>query len=432
MASSQQSGTALPLLDAAETDARSPGQRLVAARRRIYAALDVSVHRDIGALADIWREFEQTADCTVFQSFAWHRAWQATIGKLRGAVPAIVVGRRDGRMLFMFPFAVVPRLFGRALIWSAGDVSDYNAPLLAHGFSDVVEKDHFLSLFENALKRIAAETPFDSVILDKMPERIGGQANPFMALATDVHPDGAHRMALTGDWESFYAAKRSSGTRRNDRKKRKRLGEFGAVAFVAPTAPAEVQRNLDVMFEQKTEALKEMGAHDFFGRPGHRDFFTALAMDPENRGAFQVSQLRVGEDIAAASFGADFRGAFYHLIASYCRGPLASWGPGAAHLRDLIAQAIGRGCTAFDFTLGDESYKLEWCEVHLVLHDHRAAATWRGIPETYLGRALTALKRIVKQNPKWRMTALRWRAKILGRAAPAPVVPEKEIDAEAD
>jgi CelD/BcsL family acetyltransferase involved in cellulose biosynthesis len=40
--------------------------------------------------------------------------------------------------------------------------------------------------------------------------------------------------------------------------------------------------------------------------------------------------------------------------------------------------AIERKCDAFDFTIGDERYKSEWCDGVFKLYDHVSAATWRG------------------------------------------------------
>jgi len=67
---------------------------------------------------------------------------------------------------------------------------------------------------------------FDAVHFDKMQKVVGRQANPFIVLGVIPHANGAYLASLGSDWESFYNAKRSSATRRRDRTKRKKLGEF--------------------------------------------------------------------------------------------------------------------------------------------------------------------------------------------------------------
>src|SRR5829696_2982687 len=100
-----------------------------------------------------------------------------------------------------------------------------------------------------------------------MPERVGWQANPFVRFDVRLNPSGAHFMPLQGTWDEFYHAKRSSATRRRDRTKRKRLGEFGEVRFVTPEAPDDVARTLETLIEQKSKAFERMGVANILRRP---------------------------------------------------------------------------------------------------------------------------------------------------------------------
>ena len=87
------------------------------------------------------------------------------------------------------------------------------------------------------------------------------------------------------------------------------------------------------------------------------------------------------------------------MLASYGDGEMSRFGPGAAHLRDLMQYAIGRGFRIFDFTVGDEPYKREWCGESL-LYDHIAGASARGMwSRPCCGRRGRSSARI-KRNPK--------------------------------
>jgi hypothetical protein len=59
----------------------------------------------------------------------------------------------------------------------------------------------------------------DCIELEKMPERVGMQANPFMHLHVTPNRSNAHLAHLGADWETFYCTKRSAATRRRDRSK---------------------------------------------------------------------------------------------------------------------------------------------------------------------------------------------------------------------
>src|SRR5262249_60445644 len=69
------------------------------------------------------------------------------------------------------------------------------------------------------------------------------------------------------------------------------------------------------------------------------------------------------------------------------------------HLRDLSAYVISHELNLFDFTIGDESYKLDWCDTVLKLHDYAAATRWRGLPARALSSTQRRGMRLIKQTP---------------------------------
>jgi CelD/BcsL family acetyltransferase involved in cellulose biosynthesis len=362
--------------------------------------IDLAVFDELDAVEAEWRRFEANADCTPFQTFDWLDAWQRNVGCLLRARPAVVVGRRaDGEPLFLFPLAVVPGIAAR-LTWLGNDLCDYNAPLLAPDFSRTVPSDRFPGLWQDIVRLLQSRPQhrFDLVELTKMPPTVGIQPNPFMTLRTRFNPSNAYVADLPGSWDQFYEAKRSSSTRRRDRTKLKKLGEFGEVRFVIPLERAEIGRTMDALVEQKARSLTHMGAPNMFARPGWRAFYLDVAINPRTRDLVHVSRLDVGSCWAAINLGLAFRDGYYHVLASYDDGEVARFGPGVAHLRELLRFAIERGLRRFDFTIGDERYKLEWSDRVVPLHDHVAAVTLRGWPKAAALRARRRVKRTIKQN----------------------------------
>ncbi len=68
-----------------------------------------------------------------------------------------------------------------------------------------------------------------------------------------------------------------------------------------------------------------------------------------------------------------YRGRYYYILAGYDDGELARFGPGAIQLRDVMRYAAEHNCPLFDFTIGDEPYKREWCDIEIGLCDLRRA-----------------------------------------------------------
>jgi len=157
--------------------------------------------------------------------------------------------------------------------------------------------------------------------------------------------------------------------------------------------------SLDTLMAQKARSFARMGVGNLFALPGYAEFYRSLAADPATRPLVHVSRLDVGATPAAVNLGLIYRGCYYYLLASYDDGEAARFGPGAAHLHEIMRYAIERGCAVFDFTIGDESYKRDWCDSELVLYDHIAAASWRGALVAMPLLALQRLKRRIKRTP---------------------------------
>jgi D-aspartate ligase len=384
--------------------------RLADISREFATDLSLTIHTSLDTVACEWRRFEQIADCTAFQSFDWLATWHRHIGQRDGTIPVIAVGTfANGETAFIIPLAVEPKRRARRLCWLGQEQCDYNAPLLARDFSLRIAPDRFLDVWRE-LRELIARDPrlrHDWVELEKMPQTIGAQINPFTHLDVTANASNAHLTQLGDNWEKFYFAKRSSATRRRDRAKRRHMSEYGEVRFVTCMEPDDARRTLETLMDQKSRAFAHRGIPDIFARPGCREFFLDLASNPKMRHLFHISRVEVGSTWAATNFAIVFGDCYYHVLASYDGdAAMAHYGPGTLHLRELLAHAIGLKLRRFDFTIGDEPYKQEWADTPLNLYDYSAAASWRGWPVNASSVARRRLKRFIKQTPFiWRLVS---------------------------
>ena len=182
------------------TIAQVPGRAAAAGLRADDVTLEI--HSDLHAVEDEWRAFERVADATPFQSFSWASNWVRHVGERQGVRPIVALGRRPGgALLFILPLAIEPGRLKR-LTWLGCALCDYGAPLLAPDFESTLAGTAFLGIWEELVTRLQSEphTRADLVDLPKMPERVGAQANPFVALPTTENPSGAYVFDLTADW----------------------------------------------------------------------------------------------------------------------------------------------------------------------------------------------------------------------------------------
>src|SRR5262249_6776746 len=155
-------------------------------------------------------------------------------GQRDGVMPVIAVGSfASGETAFILPLAIARHHGIRRLCWLGQEQCDYNAPLLAHDFAERVAPDRFLATWRElgATMQRTAELRHDWIELEKMPQTVGDQRNPFGLLDVIEHASSAHLTQLGDDWQTFYYAKRSSATRRRDRAKRRHMSEYGEVRF---------------------------------------------------------------------------------------------------------------------------------------------------------------------------------------------------------
>ncbi len=372
-------------------------------RREAAPNLSLRIYSDLAAVEAEWRRFERLADCTAFQTFDWLATWHQHIGRRDGVRPAIAVGRYgDGETAFLLPLCVVPGLSTRRLCWLGQELCDYHAPLLAPDFSQYVTPDRFLAAWRQLQAQMQRDPllNYDWIEFEKMPQTIGGQINPFTYLGVTANASGVHLLQLGDDWEKFYAAKRSSATRRRDRAKLRHMSEYGEVRFITASDADDARHTLETLMEQKSRSLARRGIADIFAPAGHREFYLDVASNPKTRHLVHISRVEIGTTCAAATLGIVFGDCYYHVLASYDDGEISHYGPGAFHLRELMAHAIGLGLKRFDFTIGDEPYKLDWSDTDLKLYDYVAAVTWRGLPACWSSRVRRRIKRFIKQTPQ--------------------------------
>ena len=109
---------------------------------------------------------------------------------------------------------------------------------------------------------------------------------------------------------------------------------------------------------------------------------------------------------------------------------MARFGPGRAHLNELLRHAVAGQFRRFDFTIGDEPYKRDWSDIVLRPYDHLQPVTIRGAAVVSAKVAFRVTKRFIKQTPAlWRLfsKARALKAALSGRAK-QPEAPAGEAE----
>jgi CelD/BcsL family acetyltransferase involved in cellulose biosynthesis len=254
---------------------------------------------------------------------------------------------------------------------------------------------------------IARERPdIDVIALQRLLPDMDGVANPFTALAGFPSPNLSLAVDLSGGFEAVLS--RASGRKRKKhRSQTRKIEAAGGFRRIRATTPDEARALLDAFFAMKEQRFRSMGIANVFGDPQVRIFFQALFTDAlrEETPSFVLHGLEVGGKLRAVT-GSSLSGR--RLICEFgaiAEDDLGHVSPGEFLFFDNIEEACADGFAIYDFSVGDEPYKRQWCDLET---QHRDVL----VPLTLKGRALAfglhrnaRLKAFVKNSPAiWRLT----------------------------
>ena len=352
------------------------------------------------ALKDDWnRLYQDNAKSTQpFLSFAWNRHWLrhyfAGQSHPLGVQLAVVVGRRDGRAVVIWPL-VTRRMAGMTYLhWMGQPVSQYGDVL-------VEASDASQQLLSDSWDVIAARLAPDVITLRKVRSdaAVAELLKKKGAVATLTEQAPFVATAGITSFENFelcYSAK----ARKNRRRLLRRLEEKGAVEFVHVSNGPEAMVLVSQAIGLKRAWLGERGLlspalHD------HRfeEFFVAVATRGDEAGCL-VSVLKFNGRPAAIMVSVKGEQRLAGHIFAYDLA-LEKAGVGVLLLEECLRFAIDHGYAAFDLLAPGDAYKYDWCDQHVEVRDWALASSMRGhlFTRLYLAHVREQVKQTAKRLP---------------------------------
>ena len=357
----------------------------------------MSISTDPSGLVGIWREFEAKAVCTVFQTYDWLSGWMDTVGTHEGVKAVIAVGRTpDGDLAFILPLQISRHGATRVLGWLGGDHSNYQMGLFCPEWLSRLKTTEFNTIWSGILGTLE---PVDAVHFTNQPVDWNGLANPLAALPSSPSANASFLLNLIPDFTTLYKARRSGATRRNARKRERRLAEDGEVRFRSADEPEKTAQILDMLFEQKITRMDEIGVGDIYGPRFVRFLKTLARAGSGARPQLKCQYLTCGAETVAIVVGAIFRDRYYGLLLSMTVGDLRRHSPGDLALRRTIEDACGAGLRQFDLSQGHADYKTTWADEKIRQFDTIIPLTAAGQIYALRERLALSFKRTVKESP---------------------------------
>jgi CelD/BcsL family acetyltransferase involved in cellulose biosynthesis len=336
---------------------------------RASIARKLLVTDDINQLAHVWPRSDRlgNARCSGYQCAELLKLLRETVALARNAQPLFVaITNEFDAPLVLMALTIESRFNVSVLKFLDGGLSEINTPVLFP-----LAKELPSATLPAILSVLAKTFRIDVAILEKMPLLVGDLRNPFFALNRSREYYSFHSMTLAKPSKIHKVYNRL-------KRKRRRLNERGKVTFRIAETAEEFDDLIEVLIAQKTQRYIETRGTDGLSRPGYKKFLRSAGRALYPAGPVCLFALKVDEVTVATTLGFVVGTKFYYSMPSFDSRNWSSYSPGHLLIVDIANWCLAKGLSSFEFGLGDESYKLDYCDLSTDLHRVECSYTIRG------------------------------------------------------
>lgn len=353
----------------------------------------ILVSNQLNDFAGIWPSSERPlpARYYAFQCSDILQLLCNTLIAARGAEPFfIAILAADDTPLALIPLSIERQNQTRILRFLDGGFSDYNAPVLYPAARDWDES--VVRVIWQAILQLLPR--FDIALLEKMPDRVLDFPNPFIALRTARHLASGHAISLRGTIEEL---RRKLPHRENSRYQVRRLNKLGTLSFQVAETHERYEVLLEALMRQKSHRYLQTRGVDGLDRPGYRAYLQDAKRLLAPAGPVRLCALALDDKILATSWGYIVDSRFYYLMLSFEGDEWRTYSLGRLMLNSLCEWCLSQGLSALDCGVGDEEFKLEYCDVLTSLYDAEISTSVKG--QLYL--LMRSTKKTLVETKLW-------------------------------
>ena len=390
------------MVNAYRTDAEAPDSVLrekpaYSGKNPCARSLKLVIHTSYNDLAREWVKLQNQPHISLHQSIEWCKSWTESHEN-----PVVFVeGRISGACAFILPLEIVSGKFGKIARFVAAPFSNINTGLFSSTFEH--EADH--ALLEEIQQRLKTKLAglVDLIVLSNVPPKWRGIQNPFSHLPSVRNQNNSYQLPLLGSMEETLAQINAKRRRKKYRTSVKRLNAVGGYEHIVPSDEAEKRALLNLYFEQKAIRFTALGLPDAFKDKETKAFFHNLVqVQPDGAHVpLEIHALRLKACGSIAAIAGLSRKAD-HVICQFSsidETIAADASPGEFLFYLMIEAAQNAGAAVFDFGIGDQLYKRNWCPMETEQRDVIMPFTLRGQIAAMATRTVVYAKTMIKNNP---------------------------------
>jgi len=270
----------------------------------------------------------------------------------------------------------------------------------------------------------------DIFVLERLdPERCE-VANPLLPLSTGRSPNVALAVDLAGGFDALLERASGKRKRKKNRSQTRKFEAGGGYRFVRADTPAETDRLMNAFFAMKHERFRQMGIADVFADEAVRAFFRGLFRDALDKhpSPFTLEGLEVAGRLRAVTGTSRSGNRLTCEFGAISDDEFAPSSPGDFLFFENIQQACTDGFAIYDFGVGDEPYKRQWCDLETHHFDVFLPVSAKGHALALAHRGAARLKSSVKSNAALWQRLKRLRRFVGGKKTAQSKSPSAEQD----
>lgn len=315
------------------------------------------------ALEDDWNALFERAGrpCQVFQTFNWLWHWANHYLDGRSGL-SIVAGRREGRLVMVWPL-VATRVAGlRQLSWMGEPVSQYG-DVLVDQMSDAHDLLRQAWAFVRSLdadlvclRKIRNDAAVSSLLGEIDAISTGASSAPYLDLAS------------AKDFET-YQQRYSAKTRSSRRRRLRRLNDMGSVTFEQHMQGPVARDLVSQALALKSGWLAYRGRlaptlHD----PRFTHFFAEVALGCTHPTGARISAVRCNDEPVAVEISFACKAHLFGHVIAHNRA-FEKQGAGVIIAQYSIRTAHEQGCVIYDLLPPGDAYKMDWADASIAVDD---------------------------------------------------------------
>ncbi|MEN0040605.1 MAG: GNAT family N-acetyltransferase, partial [Pseudomonadota bacterium] len=357
--------------------------------------IELSVYRDVASLRHEWNDIVSRAPASLYQSFDWVETWSRQAGRGAKMQPRIVVGRKDGKVLFLLPLSTYRRAFYRMLSFLADTHSNFCMGLFDRDLIPRLTKADMQALIAELAELLA---PVDVLEFCCQPVGWDDTTNPFALLRWQQSHNMGYALSLEGGFDAALNRRNGARKRKKFRWQTNKLKSVGGAHLRIASTPQEVDSFMDRAMELTSKRFDRAGIWNTFQNEGVVPFFRELATSSlgQDEPALLLYGLEIEGKLRAVFAGGIRSGQFHGCFTAIADDEYTSVSPGEMLIYLVIQDCVGRGLHTFDLGRGEERYKTSWCDQRLAMFETSIALKRTAIGYTTYENVKLSIKRVMR------------------------------------